>query len=106
MSESTKDLQIKALVSEVNNLKKDFAIKLEEIQALYLENKNLRDIDDGHKKLNGELRKQIEELKLSKIKAVDEAKKESDDLMMNMINRYEKKIEQMVKDEKEMLLYP
>ena len=106
MSESTKDLQIKALVTEVNNLKKDFALKLEEIQALYLENKNLRDIDNDHKKLNGELRKQIEELKLSKIKAVDEAKKESDDLMMNMINRYEKKIEQMVKEAEEMLLYP
>ena len=29
------------LISDFYNLKKDFAIKLEEIQALYLENKNL-----------------------------------------------------------------
>lgn len=91
IEQSTKDLQIKALVKEVNNLKKDFALKLEEIQALYLENKNLRDIDEGHQKLNGELRKQIEEIKLENNKAVDDVKKESDALMMNMINRYEKK---------------
>ena len=32
--------QIKALVSEIHNIKKDFAFKLEEIQALYMENKN------------------------------------------------------------------
>ena len=37
MTEDNKDLQIKALVTELNNIKKDFAIKLEEIQALYLE---------------------------------------------------------------------
>ena len=104
--ETTKDLQIKALVTEINNLKKDFALKLEEIQALYLENKNYRTINEDHQRLNGELRKQIEELKLSKVQAVEDAKKESDALMMNMINRYEKKINELEKDAKEMLLYP
>jgi len=104
--ETTKDLQIKALVTEVNNLKKDFALKLEEIQALYLENKNYRKINEDHQRLNGELRKQIEELKLSKVQAVEDVKKESDALMMNMINRYEKKINELEKDAKEMLLYP
>ena len=32
MTEDNKDLQIKALVTELNNIKKDFAIKLEEME--------------------------------------------------------------------------
>ena len=45
MTEDNKDLQIKALVTELNNIKKDFAIKLEEIQALYLEIKQQKTIN-------------------------------------------------------------
>ena len=32
-----KDNQIKALVSEIHNIKKDFDFKLEEIKALYMQ---------------------------------------------------------------------
>ena len=38
------EIQIKALVSEIHNLKKNFAIKLEEIQALYIEVKLQRNL--------------------------------------------------------------
>ena len=63
MTEDNKDLQIKALVTELNNIKKDFAIKLEEIQALYLEIKQQKSINEDHQKLNGRLRLELEELK-------------------------------------------
>ena len=40
------EIQIKALLSEIHNLKKDFAFKLEEIQALYMENKKHREMSE------------------------------------------------------------
>tara|TARA_R100001440_G_scaffold10161_2_gene18570 strand:- start:317 stop:610 length:294 start_codon:yes stop_codon:yes gene_type:complete len=58
-----KDLLLKGVVAELNNLKKEFSIKIEENQALYLEIKNIRKLEEKHKKLNGELRKEIDELK-------------------------------------------
>ena len=88
MTEDNKDLQIKALVTELNNIKKDFAIKLEEIQALYLEIKQQKSINEDHQKLNGRLRLELEELKLNKVQAVEDAKKESDELMMKVIIKY------------------
>ena len=57
-----KDNQIKALVSEIHNIKKDFAIKLEEIQALYLENKNLHKKIDALEKENHSFKQQIKQL--------------------------------------------
>jgi hypothetical protein len=49
LSESTQE----QLISDFYNLKKDFAIKLEEIQALYLECKNhSKKIDNWKKKIN------------------------------------------------------
>ena len=71
MTEDIKDLQIKALVTEVNNIKKDFALKLEEIQALYLEFKQLKNLNEDHQKLNGKLRLEINNLndKIKKLKA-------------------------------------
>ena len=41
---------------EIYQLKKEKAIKLEEIQALYLEVKSVRKLEEDHQKLNGKLR--------------------------------------------------
>ena len=106
MTEDNKDLQIKALVAELNNIKKDFAIKLEEIQALYLEIKQQKSVNEDHQKLNGQLRLELEELKLNKVQAVEDAKKESDELMMKMISKYENKIKELKEEADEMLQYP
>ena len=106
MTEDNKDLQIKALVTELNNIKKDFAIKLEEIQALYLEIKQQKTINEEHQKLNGQLRLDLEELKLNKVQAVEDAKKESDELMMKVISKYENKIKELKEEADEMLQYP
>ena len=106
MTEDNKDLQIKALVTELNNIKKDFAIKLEEIQALYLEIKQQKSINEDHQKLNGRLRLELEELKLNKVQAVEDAKKESDELMMKVISKYENKIKELKEEADEMLQYP
>ena len=106
MTEDNKDLQIKALVTELNNIKKDFAIKLEEIQALYLEIKQQKTINEDHQKLNGQLRLELEELKLNKVQAVEDAKKESDELMMKVISKYENKIKKLKEEADEMLQYP
>ena len=106
MTEDNKDLQIKALGTELNNIKKDFAIKLEEIQALYLEIKQQKSINEDHQKLNGRLRLELEELKLNKVQAVEDAKKESDELMMKVISKYENKIKELKEDADEMLQYP
>ena len=57
-----RDNQIKALVSEVHNLKRDFAFKLEEIQALYMENKNLHKKIDALEKENHSFKQQIKQL--------------------------------------------
>ena len=106
MTEDNKDLQIKALVTELNNIKKDFAIKLEEIQALYLEIKQQKSVNEDHQKLNGRLRLELEELKLNKVQAVEDAKKESDELMMKVISKYENKIKELKEEADEMLQYP
>jgi regulator of replication initiation timing len=57
-----KDNQIKALVSEIHNIKKDFAFKLEEIQALYMENKKQSKIIEDLHKENKHLKQQIKKL--------------------------------------------
>ena len=50
------------LISDFYNLKKDFAIKLEEIQALYLENKVLNKKIDALERENHSLKQQIKQL--------------------------------------------
>jgi len=71
MIEDDKDLKIKGLVQELHNIKKDFALKLEEIQALYLEFKQLKNLNEDHQKLNGKLRLEINALndEIKKLKA-------------------------------------
>jgi cell division protein FtsB len=50
------------LISDFYNLKKDFAIKLEEIQAMYLENKGLHKKIDALEKENHSFKQQIKQL--------------------------------------------
>ena len=50
------------LISEVYNLKKDFAIKLEEIQALYMEVKQQRSLAEKYELENKHLKQQIKQL--------------------------------------------
>ena len=50
------------LISEVYNLKKDFAIKLEEIQCLYMEVKQQRSLAEKYELENKHLKQQIKQL--------------------------------------------
>ena len=50
------------LISDFYNLKKDFAIKLEEIQALYLEVKQQRKLAEKYELENKYLKQQIKQL--------------------------------------------
>ena len=94
-----KDKEIETLNNIVNNLKNIIDSKEAEITAL-------RNINEEHRILNGKLRKEIDQLKLSNIKDVEDAKKEADKLMIEKIKKYEKQIRQLKKDAKEMLQYP
>ena len=99
---------------------KDKICKNEVQTALYAEVKRLKVVEEEHQKLNGRLRLEISELKLEKVKAVEEAKKEADNLMIDKCLKYEdeikevkednkklaKQIEDLKKEAKDMLLYP
>ena len=50
------------LISDFFNLKKDFAFKVEELQAMYLENKNLHKKIDALEKENHSFKQQIKQL--------------------------------------------
>ena len=50
------------LISDFFNLKKDFAFKVEELQAMYLENKNLHKKIDMLEKENHSYKQQIKQL--------------------------------------------
>ena len=59
------------------------------------------------------LKKEVDTLKtiidlkdLERIQAVEDAKKESDKLMIDKINKYEMQINKLKKEAKDMLLYP
>ena len=73
---------------------------------MYLEIKQQKSVNEDHQKLNGQLRLELEELKLNKVQAVEDAKKESDELMMKMISKYENKIKELKEEADEMLQYP
>ena len=70
--------------------------------ALYADVKRLKVVDEEHQKLNGKLRLEISELKLEKVKAVEEAKKEADSLMINKCLKYEDEIKEVKKDNKKL----
>ena len=50
------------LISEINKLKRDLAFKREELQALYLENRNLNSKIDNLEKENHSYKQQIKQL--------------------------------------------
>jgi hypothetical protein len=50
------------LVSEIEQLKRDFAFKQEEVQALYLEVKQQRNLAEKYKLENKHLKQQIKQL--------------------------------------------
>ena len=50
------------LISDFYNLKKDFAIKLEEIQCLYMEVKQQRNLTEKYELENKHLKQQIKQL--------------------------------------------
>tara|TARA_Y100001938_G_C7947886_1_gene357704 strand:- start:97 stop:366 length:270 start_codon:yes stop_codon:yes gene_type:complete len=80
-------------------LKKELDLKNDEIQLLYLENRRLIEIEQSHKKLNGELRLQL-------VQEIEKVKKEADRLMMKKITKYEKKIRELKQYAKDMYNYP
>ena len=105
---------------KIYQLEKDKDLLKDEIQALNL-------VEQNHKELNGKLRQEIDQLKLDKIKAVENTKKEADKLMINKIISHKKQkvisdgiirnlskvatdktkeIRKLKKDAKDMLLYP
>ena len=84
---------------KIYQLEKDKDLLNDEIQAINL-------LEQSHKELNGKLRVEIDQLKLDKIQAVEDAKKEADELMINKINKYQKEIKQLKKEAQDSLLYP
>ena len=83
------------LKNELEKVKKDLDLAHEENQLLNIENQRLTQIEQSHKKLNGELHEQIEQVK-----------KEADKLMMNKIIKYEKKIKELKQYAEDMYNYP
>ena len=83
------------LKKALERVKKDLDLANDEIQILYLKNQRLIEIEKSHKKLNGDLHEQIEQVK-----------KEADKLMMNKIIKYEKKIKELKQYAKDMYNYP
>ena len=98
MDEKIEDI-IETLKKEITSLKN--IIDSKEAQIFTYKN-----VNEDHRKLNGQLRKEIDELKLANVQAVEDVKKEADKLMIEKIKKYEKQIRQLKKDAKEMLQYP
>ena len=100
---------IETLKKEITSLKNIIDSKEAEITAyqstqtaLYADVKRLTVVDEEHQKLNGKLRLEISELKLEKVKAVEEAKKEADSLMINKCLKHEDEIKEVKKDNKKL----
>ena len=100
---------IETLKKEITSLKNIIDSKEAEITAyqstqtaLYADVKRLKVVDEEHQKLNGKLRLEVSELKLEKVKAVEEAKKEADSLMINKCLKYEDEIKEVKKDNKKL----
>ena len=108
MDEKIEDI-IETLKKEITSLKNTIDSKEAQITAyqstqtaLYADVKRLKVVDEEHQKLNGKLRLEISELKLEKVKAVEEAKKEADSLMINKCLKYEDEIKEVKKDNKKL----
>ena len=79
-----KDEKIKSLEKEIVSLKNIIDSKEAQITTY-------KSVNEDHRKLNGSLRKEIDDLKLANVQAVEDAKKEADKLMIEKIKKYEKK---------------
>jgi len=94
---------IETLKKEITNLKNIIDSKETDVERLDSINKE-------HKKLNGRLRLEIEELNGSWKKYNETRnklkKKEADKLMIEKIKKYEKKIRRLKNDAKDLLNYP
>ena len=108
MDEKIEDI-IETLKKEITSLKNIIDSKEAQITAyqstqtaLYADVKRLKVVDEEHQKLNGKLRLEVSELKLEKVKAVEEAKKEADSLMINKCLKYEDEIKEVKKDNKKL----
>ena len=66
----------------------------------------LKNIIDSKEAEITALKRVIDDLKLAKVQAVEEAKKEADKLMVEKITKYEKQIRRLKREAKDMLLYP
>tara|TARA_R110002020_G_scaffold4208_5_gene18756 strand:+ start:3176 stop:3472 length:297 start_codon:yes stop_codon:yes gene_type:complete len=98
MDEKIEDI-IETLKKEITSLKN--IIDSKEAQIF-----TYKSVNEDHRKLNGQLRKEIDELKLANVQAVEDVKKEADKLMIEKIKKYEKQIRQLKKDAKDLLNYP
>ena len=87
------------LNKSLERVKKDLDLANDEIQLLYLENQRLKEIEQSHKKLNGELRMEF-------LEEIEKVKKEADRLMMKKITKYEKKIRELKQYAEDMYNYP
>ena len=87
------------LNKSLERVKKDLDLANDEIQLLYLENQRLKEIEQSHKKLNGELRLQL-------VQEIEKVKKEADKLMLKKITKYEKKIKELKQYAEDMYNYP
>ena len=87
------------LNKSLERVKKDLDLANDEIQLLYLENQRLKEIEQSHKKLNGELRMEF-------LEEIEKVKKEADRLMMKKITKYEKKIKELKQYAEDMYNYP
>ncbi len=85
--------------NEILLLKKELDLKNDEIQLLNLENQRLKELEQSHKKLNGELRMEF-------LEEIEKVKKEADRLMINKMTKYEKKIRELKKYAEDMYNYP
>ena len=94
-----KDEKIKSLENEIVSLKNIIDSKEAQITTYKI-------VNEDHRKLNGSLRKEIDDLKLANVQAVEDAKKEADKLMIEKIKKYEQKIRRLRRDAKDLLNYP
>ena len=90
---------IETLKKEITSLKNIIDSKEAEITTY-------KSVNEDHRKLNGSLRKEIDDLKLANVQAVEDAKKEADKLMIEKIKKYEQKIRRLRRDAKDLLNYP
>ena len=90
---------IETLKKEITSLKN--IIDSKEAQIFTYKN-----VNEDHRKLNGQLRKEIDKLKLANVQAVEDVKKEADKLMIEKIKKYEQKIRLLKNDANDLLNYP